>query len=366
VSEASPKVAIIVLAAGSSSRLGQPKQLLRLSGRPLLERTLDVARATQLEPRILVVGGYADEVLANLDTATFDVVHNPEYQTGQASSLRAGIAALPGDVDGVVIMLGDQPLVQPWLVDDLADHFNPAQSVAVRPRYEDGPGNPILLARSLFPELLQIEGDTGARGVLQGHRDRIVERDWGNQRAPRDVDSMEDYAALLLDWSASGAPDVPRYCQRCGSIMGFAERHGRYRPVCPACGFTAFYDPKIASAVVVEIDGQIVLQRRAIAPGRGKWTFPGGYVDRGERIEDAAVREVVEEVMLAIESPRLIGIYSEPGETVVLAAFHATADGQTPRLGDESTEVRLFPLDDLPELAFHRDQRIIDDWLRQR
>jgi ADP-ribose pyrophosphatase YjhB (NUDIX family) len=148
--------------------------------------------------------------------------------------------------------------------------------------------------------------------------------------------------------------------------MGFAERHGRYRPVCPACGFTAFYDPKIATAVVVDIDGQIVLQRRAIAPGRGKWTFPGGYVDRGERIEDAAVREVVEEVRLAIEAPRLIGIYSEPGETVVLAAFHASANGQAPSLGDESTEVRLFTLDDLPELAFHRDQRIITDWLRQR
>ena len=366
MSEASPKVATIVLAAGSSSRLGQPKQLLRLSGRPLLECTLDVARPTRLTPRILVVGGYANEVLARVDTATFDIVHNPDYQTGQASSLRAGIAALPDDVDGVIVLLGDQPLVQPWLVDDLADHFDPDKSVAVRPRYEDGPGNPILLGRSLFPELLKIEGDTGARGVLQRHRDRIMERDWTNLRAPRDVDSLDDYAALLLDWSASGAPDVPRYCQRCGSPMGFAERHGRYRPVCPVCGFTAFYDPKIAAAVIVEIDGQIVLQRRAIAPGRGKWTFPGGYVDRGERIEDAAVREVVEEVRLAIDSPRLIGIYSEPGETVVLAAFHATANGQVPSLGDESTEVRLFPVDDLPELAFHRDQRVIEDWLRQR
>jgi molybdenum cofactor cytidylyltransferase len=366
VSKPFSNVAVIVLAAGSSTRLGQPKQVLRLSGRPLLERTLDVARSTMLTHRILVVGGFADDVLALVDTATFEIIYNPDYQTGQASSLRAGIAALPDSVDGVVVLLGDQPLVQPWLVDDLATNFDPAQSVAVRPRYEDGPGNPILLGRSLFPELLQIEGDVGARGVLQRHRDRIMERDWTTQRAPRDVDSMDDYAALLLDWSASGAPDVPRYCQRCGSRMGFAERHGRYRPVCPACGFTAFYDPKIATAVVVDIDGQIVLQRRAIAPGRGKWTFPGGYVDRGERIEDAAVREVVEEVRLAIEAPRLIGIYSEPGETVVLAAFHASANGQAPSLGDESTEVRLFTLDDLPELAFHRDQRIITDWLRQR
>jgi molybdenum cofactor cytidylyltransferase len=296
-----PRVAVIVLAAGTSTRLGQPKQLLQLSGRPLLERTLDVARASQLTSRILVLGGYANEVLASVNTATFTVVHNPEFRSGQASSLRAGIEALPDDIDGVVVMLGDQPLVMPWLLDDLAVHWDPSAAAAVRPRYAEGPGNPILLGRTLFPELLQIDGDTGAREVLGRHRDRIQERDWTNQRVPRDVDSMEDYAALLLDWSASGAPDVPRYCQRCGSPMGFEDRHGRYRPVCPACGFTAFYDPKIAAAVIVEIDGRIVLQRRAIAPGRGKWTFPGGFVDRGERIEDAAIREVVEEVKRAIE-----------------------------------------------------------------
>ncbi len=361
-----PHVGIIVLAAGSSSRLGRPKQLLRVSGRPLLERTLDIVGPTDLYPRVLVLGAVADEIEAEVDTDTFSVVRNPDYETGQASSLRVGLAALPDDIDGAIVLLGDQPLVQPWLLDALVEKFEPDTHVAVRPRYSDGPGNPVLLSRSIFPELMHLEGDVGARDVLRRHRDAILDIDWSRYRAPRDVDTEENYAELLLDWAASGAPDPPRFCQRCSAEIGTQERHNRLRPVCPRCGFTYFHDPKIAAVVVVEIDGKIVLQQRRIDPGRGKWTFPGGFVDRGEPIPVAAAREVEEEVGLRIDDLKLIGIYSEPGETVVLAAYRATAEGQQPVCGDESDDVRLFPPDALPDLAFHRDARVIADWRAAR
>ncbi len=175
---------------------------------------------------------------------------------------------------------------------------------------------------------------------------------------------MADFEALLLDWSSTGAPDVPRYCQRCAAETSFKEIHQRLRPWCPACGFTYYYDPKIATAVVVEIAGKVVLQQRAIDPGIGKWTFPGGFVERGEPVREAAVREILEEVGITVDPNdlKLINVYSEPGETVVLVAWHARADGQTPVIADrESTAVQLFSPDALPDLAFPRNARVLTD-----
>lgn|GEM_PF-350695 len=361
------RIAAIVLAAGGSTRLGRPKQLLPVGQTPLLQYTLHMVRQTELEPRILVLGGYADEVQRAVDTRGFEVVLNPNFATGQSSSLRAGLDALPDDIQAAVVILGDQPLVPPWLVNDLASAFDPDRHVAVRPRWSDGPGNPVVLGRALFPALRELTGDVGARDVLRAHRDRILEIPVAHRAAPRDVDTLDDFEALLLDWSSTGAPDVPRYCQRCASAVGFKEIHQRLRPWCPVCGFTYYYDPKVATAVVVEIDGKVVLQQRAIDPGIGKWTFPGGFVERGEPTRLAASREIAEEIGIDIapDSLTLINVYSEPGETVILVAWHVRADGQTPRIADgESTAVELFAPDKLPDLAFPRNARVLTDALR--
>jgi CTP:molybdopterin cytidylyltransferase MocA/ADP-ribose pyrophosphatase YjhB (NUDIX family) len=359
-------VAVVVLAAGSSTRLGRPKQLLPLSGRPLLERTLDLTRAAPFTQRLLVLGAHAREIAAAVDTRGFTVVVNPAFASGQASSLRAGLRALDADIDAALVMLGDQPLVPAWLPASLADAFNPAKHVAARPRYAGYPGNPVLLSRELFAELDQLDGDVGARDVLKRHTQHVLDVELPDLPSPRDVDSDDDYAALLLDWSSTGAPDVPRYCQRCAAPVTLQVAHQRLRPVCPICGFTYFFDPKLAVAVVVTIGDHIVLQRRAIAPGLGCWTFPGGFVDRGELPEAAAVREVSEEVGLSIERLNLLGVYSEPGETVTLMAYHASADGQVPIVGNESSAVGVFDADVLPELAFSRDARVLADWATRR
>jgi molybdenum cofactor cytidylyltransferase len=364
--KSSSGIAAVVLAAGGSTRLGQPKQLLNVDGMPLLARTLEAVRRSSFTDRIVVLGAYADEVRAQVSLEGFTVVENPNYLNGQSTSMVAGLRAVSANAAGAVVLLGDQPLLPPGILDRLVAAFDAGQGVAVRPRYANGPGNPVLLGRALFPELMRIEGDVGAREVLARHAERIIELDVANWTTPRDVDTLDDYLALLDDWASLGAPEIPRYCQRCGGELRAEQRQGRLRPVCPICNFTAFHDPKIAVATIVEIDGRIVMQRRAVDPGRGKWSFPSGFVDRGEPLRLAAAREVEEEVGIRVDQLELLDVYSEAGETVALVVFHGRADGQLPEAREESLDVALADPDDLPELAFPRDSRIIADWLARR
>ena len=152
------------------------------------------------------------------------------------------------------------------------------------------------------------------------------------------------------------------YCQQCGQPTEERRNDGRLRPICVACGAVTYLDPKLAAAVVIERDGCILLGRRA--PGSreaGKWSFPAGFVERGERVEDAAVREAGEEAGLAVNLGPLLGLYSSPGETVVLAVYTAEGVGDA-TAGDDLSEVAWFRPDALPELAFPHDHRILTDW----
>ena len=157
-----------------------------------------------------------------------------------------------------------------------------------------------------------------------------------------------------------GQPIV--YCPHCGTPVEQREISERLRPYCPACELGFYEDPKLAVAVVIERDGSVALQRRTIDPGAGLWTFPSGYVDRGEAVEEAAIREAWEEVGLRVTLDRLLGLYSRPGETVVLAVYVARALSGDLASRDENDAVGFFAPDDLPELAFPNDRAIIDAW----
>ncbi len=157
------------------------------------------------------------------------------------------------------------------------------------------------------------------------------------------------------------------FCQQCGSPTAKRDVDGRARPVCVACGAVTYLDPKLAVAVVIERDGRILLGRRG--PGSrepGKWSFPAGFVERGERVERAAAREAREETGLDIIVGDLVGLYSSDGETVVLAVYEATFATGEPHAGDDLVEVAWFAITELPELAFPRDRRILDEWLSSR
>ncbi len=153
-----------------------------------------------------------------------------------------------------------------------------------------------------------------------------------------------------------------RFCPRCAAP---ADVHYPRSLVCPQCGYKAFFNPKpVAAAVVRDASGRFVLLRRGFEPGKGLWTFPGGFVDLGESVEEAAIRETREELEVDIELGRLIGVYSRADDRVALVVFAATTT-QKPRTTVEATEVRGFTADELPwgELAFWSTELALRDAL---
>ena len=156
------------------------------------------------------------------------------------------------------------------------------------------------------------------------------------------------------------------HCQRCGAATEERPVDGRVRPVCTGCGAATYLDPKLAAAVVIARGGRLLLGRRGEgARAAGRWSFPAGFVERGERVEDAAVREAREETGLAVRLGPLLGLYSATGEEVVLAVYAADADG-APTPADDLAELGWFAPDALPELAFPHDTRIVDAWRAAR
>jgi len=158
-----------------------------------------------------------------------------------------------------------------------------------------------------------------------------------------------------------------RFCPRCGGAL---ERRSLKvsepdRPVCTQCGFVFYIDPKIAVGTIVTTGDGLVLVRRAIEPGYGLWVFPGGYVDRGERLTDAAVREAREECGLDVQLDGLVNIYSYPGRAPIIVVYAATAIGGKLRHDDECLEATVFETGRLPwnELAFRSTSEALRDYL---
>ena len=157
-------------------------------------------------------------------------------------------------------------------------------------------------------------------------------------------------------------PGEFNYCQRCGKRLEEKHIEGMLRPYCNACGYVVFLDPKVAAvALVVDGDG-IVMVKRGVEPEYGKWAFPSGYVDRGEVVEAAAVREVKEETGLDVALDRLIGVYSLKGSPVVLVVYLAHITGGEVAIGHDALAVKTFALEDLPPLPFPHDEQILKDW----
>ncbi len=197
--QASPQIAAIVLAAGRSTRMGEANKLLMdLHGTPMIARTVAVA-ASVATPVIVVIGHDADAVKQALKGARATVVHNPRFADGMATSLRAGLAALPTDASGVLICLGDMPAVTGAAIKKLIEAFDPIEGRAIIvPTFEGKRGNPVLFARAFVDEMRSAEGDVGARALLSAHADAVyeVETDAG---VLADADTPAAFAALKAD-----------------------------------------------------------------------------------------------------------------------------------------------------------------------
>ncbi len=160
-----------------------------------------------------------------------------------------------------------------------------------------------------------------------------------------------------------------RFCPRCGGRLELREiKDGEpERLMCGECSFIFYLGPKLVAAVIFELDGGIVLTQRAINPGYGKWTFPGGFVERGERAEAAAKREALEEAGLEIEVGEIVGLYSYEDQVPVIAVFSGRVTGGEPAPLDETMAVKIFPRNGLPwsEMAFPSTEDALKDYLRE-
>lgn len=156
------------------------------------------------------------------------------------------------------------------------------------------------------------------------------------------------------------------YCPNCATPLVSRYLHGHDRPACPACGFVHYAGPKVAVGVLIAREGSLLLSRRAIDPGKGRWSFPSGYVDLGESPATAAIREVKEETGFDVRLSGLVGVYSSPNRPVVLVVYGAEVTGGSPIQCDEVEETALFSESALPPLAFEHDSQIVADWLTWR
>ena len=195
-------VAGVLLAAGASTRLGRPKQLLPYRGRTLLRHAAEVGLAAGLSPLVVVLGAEAGALRRELDGLGAQVAENPRYQEGQSTSLRAGLAALPPAVGAVVLLLVDMPLVDAPLVRALVDAWRASGAPIVRPAFQGRPGNPVLFAATLLPELAAAEGDEGGRAVLRRHAAAVELVPVDTPAVVQDIDTWEAYQALLAGEAA--------------------------------------------------------------------------------------------------------------------------------------------------------------------
>ena len=196
------RIAAAILAAGTSSRLGTSKQLLELDGRPVLAHTLDAVLRADLEPVLVVLGHLQNQIQQRLDFSGVTVINNPDYATGQSSSVRAALRELPDDIDAVVFILGDQPLVEPAVIDALTSARRQQGASIVQPRYAEGRGNPVLIGHELFTELNELTGDMGARPVIEQHRDEVLLVDLARFHRPEDIDTREDFERVQREHEA--------------------------------------------------------------------------------------------------------------------------------------------------------------------
>lgn len=210
----SSTTAAIILAAGTSSRMGagRHKLLLPLANRPVLAHVIEATLASQARPIVVVLGHQEDAVRTQLAAWLADpaiiVVNNPDYLQGMSTSMRVGIQTLmsygymksKSHVDSALIILGDQPLITPHIIDALIHAHQTGDKGIVAPLYDGQRGSPVLFRSEFFPELLEVSGDEGGRTILQRHRAEVATIDLGNAAHRYDVDTWEAYQEVVAAW----------------------------------------------------------------------------------------------------------------------------------------------------------------------
>jgi molybdenum cofactor cytidylyltransferase len=188
-------IAAVVLAAGSSTRMGRPKLLLPLGSKSLVRRVVEEVLASRIDRVLVVTGPDGEKLVATLAPLPIEPVDNPDHRNGLSTSVRAGLGALGADAEAAVMVLADQPFVDRTVFDGLIETYRSSGAAIVQPRYAGQPGNPILWDRSTFGELMAQEGDQGGRTLLRRWSERVVQRDFPDPVMAADVDTPDAYEA---------------------------------------------------------------------------------------------------------------------------------------------------------------------------
>lgn len=193
------RVAAIILAAGKSTRMGEPKQLLRLGESTVLGQTLKNIRGAGLGEIVLVLGSFAETIRQQFPSSSFEglkLVVNQAYSQGMASSLREGLSVLHPQIDAALIVLADQPFIRPETFLQIVDQYRRSDAQIVIPTYKGFRGNPVLLDRSVFPEIMALTGDIGCRAIFGSHLEGIVKVEVKDVGILLDIDNQADYERL--------------------------------------------------------------------------------------------------------------------------------------------------------------------------
>jgi molybdenum cofactor cytidylyltransferase len=225
------RIGAVVLAAGMSSRMGEPKQLLRLGERTVLGQTLENLRGARVEQIVLVLGFAADRIARHVAVDGVTVVVNERFREGMAGSLRIGLAALKPEINAALVVLADQPFVRPATLNQLIDRSVESGAQIAIPTYCGFRGNPVLLDRSVFAEVMALTGDVGCRAIFGSHTEGIVKVPVDDVGILLDIDNQADFERLQR--FASGKETAT-------TVIEAADLSGR--DVAEPCGLTVAED----------------------------------------------------------------------------------------------------------------------------
>jgi molybdenum cofactor cytidylyltransferase len=191
-------IGLILLAAGASRRLGTPKQLLHFQNETLLKRTVKIALDSGCRPVIVVLGANAEKLAGEIEKLDVEIVENTEWKHGMGTSIRVGIKRFSDNypnASGVILMVCDQPFVSVDLIENMVRNFHSSNAPIVASSYGDTIGVPALFSRSIFPELMQLMTDNGAKKIIYEHQENVIKIPF--EAGGIDVDTEQDYLNLM-------------------------------------------------------------------------------------------------------------------------------------------------------------------------
>jgi molybdenum cofactor cytidylyltransferase len=201
------RTAIVILAAGGSRRLGQPKQLLYIMGEPLLRRIVRIAADANPDHLIVVLGSSAYDCVPIIRNCGADIVVNPFWETGLAGSIRLGVERAEEEgAEAILLLLADQPWLNAEVIQQFFDHVNGERDMIIAARYEGILGAPMMFGSDWFPKLKTLEGDQGARSIVAKEGDRVQVIEWSDGAV--DVDTPEDLAGFMRGAQSMGGASI--------------------------------------------------------------------------------------------------------------------------------------------------------------